>query len=70
MHKQCPRKLLNSRRESRIGGERVFEVSKVDKVIEEICVRIITDSEKEDGKVLAEEIKALAELVSARAKYN
>ncbi|MDE6956657.1 MAG: hypothetical protein K2O96_00945 [Lachnospiraceae bacterium] len=48
----------------------MFEVSKVDKVIEEICVRIITDSEKEDGKVLAEEIKALAELVSARAKYN
>lgn len=50
---------------------KVFEVEKVDKVIEEACDRITKDfSEEESGKVLSEEMKALAELMTARARWN
>lgn len=42
-------------------------MQKVDKVIEKICERIIEDCATEDVTVLSEEVKALAEPVSARA---
>lgn len=49
----------------------MFKVSKVDEAIEKISIRIIADSNKsKNGKVLAKEIKALAELLSARVKYD
>ncbi|MDY2761007.1 MAG: hypothetical protein SOU09_02900 [Faecalimonas umbilicata] len=55
----------------REGVNKVFEVEKVDKVIEEACDRITKDfSEEELGKVLSEEMKALAELMTARARWN
>lgn len=47
----------------------MFEVEKVDKVIEKICERVMDDLKEEKGEKLAEEIKALAELISTRAKY-
>lgn len=48
----------------------MFEVEKVDKVIEEACDRITKDfSEEESGKVLSEEMKALAELMTARERW-
>lgn len=47
----------------------MFEVEKVDRVIEKICERVTEDLKKEEtGETLAEEIKALAELISTRAK--
>lgn len=42
-------------------------MQKVDEVIEKICERIIEDCTIKDSAVLSEEVKALAELVSARA---
>nr|DAI64873.1 MAG TPA: hypothetical protein [Caudoviricetes sp.] len=55
----------------REGVHKVFEVEKVDKVIEGACDRITKDfSEEESGKVLSEEMKALAELMLARARWN
>ena len=51
------------------GGEKMFEVEKVDRVIEKICERVMDDLQEETGETLAEEIKALAELISIRAKY-
>lgn len=53
----------------RVGGEKMFEVEKVDRVIEKICERVMDDLQEETGETLAEEIKALAELISTRAKY-
>ena len=47
----------------------MFEVEKVDRVIEKICERVMDDLQEETGETLAEEIKALAELISIRAKY-
>lgn len=45
-------------------------MQKVDEVIEKICERIIEDCTTKDSAVLSEEVKALAELVTARAKNN
>lgn len=45
-------------------------VEKVDEVIEKICERIIEDCTIKDSEVLSEEVKALAELVTARAQNN
>ncbi len=47
----------------------MLDVKKVDRVIEKICERVIDDLKEETGETLAEEIKALAELISTRAKY-
>jgi len=55
----------------REGVNKVFEVEKVDEVIEGACDRITKDfSEEESGKALSEEMKALAELMTARARWN
>lgn len=55
----------------REGVNKVFEVEKVDEVIEGACDRITKDfSEEESGEVLSEEMKALAELMTARARWN
>lgn len=45
-------------------------MKKVDEVIEKMCERIIRDCTIEDVEVLSEEVKALAELVTARAQNN
>lgn len=49
----------------------MVNVEKVDEVIQEACNRIIEDfSKEESGEVLSEEMKALAELMTARARWN
>lgn len=47
----------------------MFEIEKVDQVIEKTCERIVKDIQIESEKVAAEEIKALAELIYVRTKY-
>ena len=49
---------------------KMCEPKKVDELIDKVCYRIIEDlSHGELGKTLSEEIKALEDLITARARY-
>lgn len=52
-----------------LGGDVIKEMDKVDELIAEYAGKLIADLQKNNG-VMETEVRALAELISARAQMN